>query len=100
MFFNLGNDHVLEKNMELAGFTSIKIIRIQSSLDYDTDKAACAAAFEGGPVALAYFKFPENVKKKPAKNTWRPLKNIKQKMAILYPVNLSYVWESSRKLLY
>jgi ubiquinone/menaquinone biosynthesis C-methylase UbiE len=63
MFFNLGNDHVLEKNMELAGFTSIKIIRIQSSLDYDTDKAACAAAFEGGPVALAYFKFPENVKK-------------------------------------
>ena len=63
MFFNLGNDNVLEKNLELAGFSSGKIKKIQSSLDYDTDEAACAAAFEGGPVALAYFKFPENVQK-------------------------------------
>jgi ubiquinone/menaquinone biosynthesis C-methylase UbiE len=63
MFFHLGNDQVLEKNFELAGFSTGKIKRIQSFLDYDTDEAACAAAFEGGPVALAYFKFPENVKK-------------------------------------
>ncbi len=63
MFFNLGNDSVLEKNFELAGFSTGKIKRIQTSLDYDSDEAACAAAFEGGPVALAYFKFPENVKK-------------------------------------
>ena len=63
MFFNLGNDNVLEKNFELAGFSSGKIKRIQSSLDYSTNEAACAAAFEGGPVALAYFKFPENVQK-------------------------------------
>jgi len=63
MFFNLGNDSVLEKNFELAGFSIGKIKRIQSSLDYDTDETACSAAFEGGPVALAYFKFPEDVKK-------------------------------------
>jgi len=63
MFFNLGNDKVLETNFELAGFSNCKIKGIQSSLDYGTDEAACAAAFEGGPVALAYFKFPENVKK-------------------------------------
>lgn len=63
MFFNLGNDNVLKKNFELAGFSIGKIKRIQSSLDYDTDEAACSAAFEGGPVALAYYKFPENVKK-------------------------------------
>ncbi len=63
MFFNLGNDHVLEKNFELAGFSSVTIKKIQSSLEYDTDEAACAAAFEGGPVALAYFKFPEKVQK-------------------------------------
>jgi ubiquinone/menaquinone biosynthesis C-methylase UbiE len=63
MFFNLGNDSVLEKNFELAGFSTTKIKRIQSSLEYATDEAACAAAFEGGPVALAYFKFPENVQK-------------------------------------
>ena len=63
MFFNLGNDNVLEKNFEMAGFSSPKIKRIQSSLDYDNSEDACAAAFEGGPVALAYFKFPENVQK-------------------------------------
>jgi hypothetical protein len=61
MFFNLGNDQVFEKIFELAGFSTFKIERIQSSLNYDTAEAACAAAFEGGPVALAYFKFPENV---------------------------------------
>lgn len=63
MFFNLGNDNVLEKNFELAGFSTGKMKRIQSSLDYSSAEAACAAAFEGGPVALAYFKFPENVQK-------------------------------------
>lgn len=63
MFFNLGNDQVLEKNFELAGFSAGNIKRIQTSLNYDTAEAACAAAFEGGPVALAYFKFPENVQK-------------------------------------
>lgn len=63
MFFNLGNDKVLERNFEIAGFVDCKIKGIQSSLNYGTDEAACSAAFEGGPVALAYFKFPENVKK-------------------------------------
>lgn len=63
MFFNLGNDLVLEKNFELAGFTDVKINKIQTTLEYDSDETACAAAFEGGPVALAYFKFPETVQK-------------------------------------
>jgi ubiquinone/menaquinone biosynthesis C-methylase UbiE len=63
MFFNLGNDQVLEKHFEFAGFTSIKIKSIQATLDYDSAEEACSAAFEGGPVALAYFKFPEQVKK-------------------------------------
>lgn len=63
MFFNLGNDNVLERNFEQAGFSTGKITRIQSSLDYDTAEAACAAAFEGGPVALAYFKFSEDIQK-------------------------------------
>lgn len=63
MFFNLGNDGVLEKTVEMAGFSSIQIKTIKTLLHYDTASAACAAAFEGGPVALAYFKFPENVQK-------------------------------------
>lgn len=67
MFYNLGNDNVLEKNFELAGFSSGKIKKIQSSLDYNSHEAAFVAAFEGGPVALAYFKFPENVQKEACK---------------------------------
>ena len=63
MFFNLGNENVLEKNFELAGFSKCQIKKIQSSLNYDSNEAACAAAFEGGPVALAYFKFPESIQK-------------------------------------
>ncbi len=67
MFFNLGNDHVLERNFELGGFSNCTIKSIQSFLDYDTAEAACAAAFEGGPVALAYFKFPEHIQKEACK---------------------------------
>lgn len=63
MFFNLGNDGVLEKTIEMAGFSGIQIKTIKTLLHYDTAEAACAAAFEGGPVALAYFKFPEAVQK-------------------------------------
>lgn len=63
MFFQLGNDLMLQKNFEAAGFSNIEVQRIQVTLDYESEEAACSAAFEGGPVALAYFKFPENVQK-------------------------------------
>jgi len=62
MFFNLGKDNVLEKSFELAEFSTEKIKRLQTFLDYTTE-AASSAAFEGGAVASAYFKFPENVRK-------------------------------------
>jgi ubiquinone/menaquinone biosynthesis C-methylase UbiE len=63
MFFNLGNDLMLEKSLQAAGFSNIQIERIDSPLHYHSAEEACAAAFEAGPVALAYFRFPEEVKK-------------------------------------
>lgn len=63
MFFNLGNETVLEKNLAHAGFSVNKIERIQTILTYSSAEAACAAAFEGGPVALAYYKFSAQVQK-------------------------------------
>jgi len=63
MFFNLGNEGMLEKSFEVAGFSNINIERIKSNLYYESAEEACAAAFEGGPVALAYFKFSEEIKK-------------------------------------
>lgn len=63
MFFNLGNDAVLEKTFEAAGFSDIHTERIRAVLHYPSAEEACAAAFEGGPVALAYFKFSTDVQK-------------------------------------
>jgi len=62
MFFNTGNEGVLQKCMETAGFTDIKIERIKTILHYQSGEEACVAAFEGGPVALAYYKFSDEVK--------------------------------------
>ena len=69
MFFNLGNDSMLEKSFEVAGFSKIQTEKINSSLQYNSPEEACTAAFEGGPVALAYFKFSDNVKME-AKNEY------------------------------
>ena len=63
LFFNLGNEGTLGMNLESAGFTNIKTERISALLHYSSGEEACAAAFEGGPVALAYFKFSPEVQK-------------------------------------
>ena len=63
MFFNLGNGEVLKRSFETAGFSKIQIERISTILRYHSADEACAAAFEGGPVALAYFKFTPDVQK-------------------------------------
>ena len=77
MFFNLGNEKVLEENFKLAGFASCQVKRIQSFLEYDTDEKACSAAFEGGPVALAYSKFSESVKKEACEEYLTSIENFK-----------------------
>ncbi len=62
MFFNLGNPDMLQKHFEVAGFTDIVTIRLQAGLIYESAEEACGAAFAGGPVALAYHKFSNEVK--------------------------------------
>ena len=83
MFFNLGNEGMLEKSLEVAGFSNIHIERIKSVLYYQSGEEACAAAFEGGPVALAYFKFSDEIKKKCIKNILILFDIIKMEMLIL-----------------
>ncbi len=61
MFFNLGNPGMLDICLETCGFQSINLQRIQTTLEYDNKEAACGAAFAGGPVALAYFKFTDAI---------------------------------------
>jgi ubiquinone/menaquinone biosynthesis C-methylase UbiE len=63
MFFNLGNETVLQKHFELAGFKNVITERINTQLKYESAEEACGAVFAGGPVALAYHKFSDEVKK-------------------------------------
>jgi ubiquinone/menaquinone biosynthesis C-methylase UbiE len=62
MFFNLGNPDMLALNFKAAGFTDISEKRISTILSYRDSKEALGAAFDGGPVALAYHKFSEAIK--------------------------------------
>jgi ubiquinone/menaquinone biosynthesis C-methylase UbiE len=62
MFFNLGNPGMLELNFKAAGFRDIRVQRINTVLIYSDEHEALGAAFEAGPVALAYHKFNEKTK--------------------------------------
>jgi len=62
MFFNTGNDTVMEKLFTAAAFSDITTERISTQLEYVSAEDACGAAFAGGPVALAYHKFSPEVK--------------------------------------
>jgi ubiquinone/menaquinone biosynthesis C-methylase UbiE len=63
MFFNLGNPDMLEMTFKAAGFRNSISRRISTLLEYQNAEEACGAAFAGGPVALAYHKFTDQVKK-------------------------------------
>ena len=62
MFFNLGSGKLLDMHYGKAGFENVRSERIKASLKYHNEEEACTAMFEGGPVALAYFKFPQEIK--------------------------------------
>ena len=64
MFFNLGNPGMLDVSFRKAGFHSAEVHRISTTLQYANAREALGAAFEGGPVALAYHKFSETTKEK------------------------------------
>lgn len=62
MFFQLGTGSALAWQMESAGFVSIVDDRLATCLPYANDDAAADAAFIGGPVALAYSRFDDEVR--------------------------------------
>jgi len=62
MFFNLGNPNQLALYFKAAGYSNIKSETISTKLIYASDDEACGAAFPGGPMALAYNKFNDDMK--------------------------------------
>ena len=57
MFFQLGAADRLERVFRDAGFDGVTTERMATVLHYESAADACGAAFEGGPVALAYSRF-------------------------------------------
>jgi ubiquinone/menaquinone biosynthesis C-methylase UbiE len=62
LFFQLGAPDALALAFQTAGFTDVVTQRIETTLDYPTAEAALAAAFEAGPVALAWSRFDEKTR--------------------------------------
>ncbi len=59
LFFLLGTKDTLRRRFEKAGFTDVAVDRINTILHYDSPEEVYGAAFEGGPMALAYSRFDE-----------------------------------------
>ena len=62
LFFQLGGEGVLDNQMADAGFTALQPERFSSTLSYGSGEEACLAAFQGGPVALAFDRFDEQTR--------------------------------------
>jgi ubiquinone/menaquinone biosynthesis C-methylase UbiE len=57
LFFQLGQGDALSAAMTAAGFVDIEVRRISPRLNYPSADDALIAAFDAGPVALAYGRF-------------------------------------------
>jgi ubiquinone/menaquinone biosynthesis C-methylase UbiE len=57
LFFRLGAGSTLAEACRGAGFAEVREQRIPTLLGYADAEAACTAAFEGGPMALAWSRF-------------------------------------------
>lgn len=57
LFFQLGGDGTLERELAGAGFGRVHAERLAYVLTFTGDEDVLTAVFEGGPVALAYSRF-------------------------------------------
>lgn len=62
LFFRLGTGETLQRALAGAGFGDITSTRLDTQMHYANGIEACEAAFVGGPVALAYAHFTEQMK--------------------------------------
>jgi ubiquinone/menaquinone biosynthesis C-methylase UbiE len=62
LFFCLGEQDALARLFSEARLESVEQYRVAATLDYADADTACAAAFVGGPVALAWSRFDAGVR--------------------------------------
>lgn len=63
-FFQLGTTENQSAAFNHAGFSQVRSERIRALLQYDSPEDAIGAAFDGGPVALAYSRIDEKNREK------------------------------------
>lgn len=63
LFFRLGTGSSLQLTYEHAGFENVSMVRMNTTLFYASGEDAGGAAFIGGPVAMAWSRFSDAVKK-------------------------------------
>lgn len=63
MFFALGVPGAFEEALTRAGFVDAREERVDVTLRWRDREEACAAVFDGGPGALPFSMFPEDVKR-------------------------------------
>jgi SAM-dependent methyltransferase len=59
LFFSLGAENSLKHSFEKQGFESVKIRRIETTLDFDSEDDLLGAMIDGGAVALAAKRFDD-----------------------------------------
>jgi len=62
LFFQLGTGDALIHTMKAADLVDIELDRISTVLHYDSGVDARGAAFDGGPVAMAYSRFDDKTR--------------------------------------
>ena len=62
MFFQLGLQGALNLSFDRAGFVDLREERVDRPLQFAGEREVLAAVFAGGPVALAYSKFSEQIR--------------------------------------
>jgi SAM-dependent methyltransferase len=62
LFFRLGQQDTLAQLCADARFEAIEQCRVSTTLSFANDDAACDAAFVGGPVALPWSRFADEVR--------------------------------------
>lgn len=63
MFFFLGSSGAIESVLENTGFVDVRVTRLRVDLAYRDGAEAIGAAFLGGPVALPFGRFDDDVQR-------------------------------------
>lgn len=78
LFFRLGTGHTLQQVFEQAGFKDVSTEKMNTLLQYNSADDASGAAFIGGPVAMAWSRFNDVVKKEAAAEYLASIEKYKQ----------------------